>query len=124
MSTKHLLPSLGLLALLGCGSTDPNPVDSQPPIVAITAPVDGATVNGQVAIDVTAVDDFGVDQVRIFIDNGATPLATLYTAPFHAIWNTSSLLDNSSHSIKAEAFDVAGNFRTQQIVVTVSRGPN
>ena len=122
MRLKHLWHSLGALALLSCGSTDPNPVDSQPPIVAITAPVDGATVNGQVSIDVTAIDDFGVDKVRILVDN--TLLIELYTAPFHAVWNTSSLTDNSTHAIKVEAFDVAGNFRTQQIGVTVSRGPN
>ena len=122
MRLKHLWQSLGALALLSCGSTDPNPVDSQPPFITITNPVDGAAVNGQVSIDATVVDDFGVDKVRILVDN--VLLIELYTAPFHAVWNTSALTDNSTHAIKFEAFDVAGNFRTQQISVTITRGPN
>ena len=112
--------SLALLGLAACGSTDPNPSDGSAPIVAITAPVQGAMVNGTVSIDVSAVDDFGVDKVRILIDG--TLLIELYSSPYHANWNTSSLNDNSTHVIRVEATDVAGNLASQQISVTVLRG--
>jgi hypothetical protein len=115
------IASLVVLALAACGSTDPNPSDGSAPIVAITAPVQGATVSGTVSIDVSAFDDFGVDKVRILIDS--VLLTELYTAPFHANWNTSSLVDNSTHVIRVEALDVAQNIGTQQINVTVLRGP-
>lgn len=122
MRPKHLLLGLALV-LAGC-SAGSTAADGSPPLVAITAPADGATVNGQVSIDVTAIDDFGVDKVRIYVDNNL--LTELYTPPFHAVWNTSdpSILDNSVHTIKAEALDVARNFQTQQIAVTVSKGHN
>jgi len=122
MRVRQLVPALGFLALLGCGSTDPNPSDGSPPLVVINSPQDGATVNGQVSIDVTAIDDFGVDKVRIFKDN--TLLVEQYTPPFHALWNTSAETDGSQHTIKVEALDVAKNLRTVSIGVTVSRGPS
>lgn len=112
------------LALLstGCAGGSTGTSDSSPPSISITAPQDGATVNGQVSIDVTAFDDYGVDKVRIFVDN--TLLVEQYTAPFHAVWNTSSLADNSAHTIKVEAVDLSKNFSTKSIGVTVSRGPS
>jgi len=109
--------SLALAGLAACGSTDPNPSDGSAPIVAITAPVQGATVSGTVSIDVSAFDDFGVDKVRILIDG--TLLIELYSAPFHANWNTSALADNSTHVIRVEALDVAQNISSQQITVTI-----
>jgi poly(3-hydroxybutyrate) depolymerase len=119
MSWKYAVLGSAWLAL-GCGSTGTSN-DGSSPQVAITAPLAGAEVNGTVSIDVLAVDDFGVDQVRIFVDN--TLLTTLFTAPYHANWNTSSLADNSTHVIKVEALDLAKNIGTTQINVTVKRGP-
>jgi hypothetical protein len=122
MDNKWLFLGLSVMAASGCGSTDPNPADFSPPDIAITSPTDGATVNGQVSIDATVTDDFGVDKVRIFVDSHL--LAEQYTPPFHTIWNTSSETDNSTHVIKIEAQDLAKNLKTKQISVTVSRGPN
>ena len=120
MRWNHVLPGPLLLALLACSNgTGTN--DGSAPQVQITAPLAGATVNGTVGIDVTAIDDFGVDQVKIYIDNAL--LTTLFTAPFHANWNTSSYPDNSVHTIKVDALDVAGNLGSTQLNVTVLRGP-
>lgn len=111
-----------LLVLAGCGSGTSNPSDGSSPQVRIDAPVAGSTVGGQVSIDVTVTDDFGVDQVRILIDG--TLLTTMYSAPYHVNWNTSGLTNGSSHVIRVEALDVAKNVGTSQISVTVQNGVN
>jgi hypothetical protein len=95
--------------------------DSSPPQMAITAPVNGAVVSGQVEILVLAIDDFGVDRVRILVDG--VILADVFTAPYRVVWNTITLPDNSAHIIRAEASDLAGNTSSQQIGVTVLNGP-
>ncbi len=117
-------PILGLalaLASGACGTGGSEPSDGNPPQLAITAPLPGATVSGQVSIDVTAVDDFGVDKVRILVDG--TLLVELFTPPFHVTWNTNLLPDNSQHTIRAEAYDVAKNTASQEVHVTILRGP-
>jgi len=120
MRYRHYLLGVTLVAIIGCAGSSTGTNDGSPPQVVITAPLAGAEVNGTVAIDVTAVDDFGVDQVRILIDGNL--LVTLYTAPYHANWNTSALPDSSVHVIRVEALDVAKNIGTTQISVTVRRG--
>ena len=120
MRWKHSLVCAALLAQLAClGGTDNS--DGSPPQVAIQAPVAGASVTGQVAIDVLAIDDFAVNKVRIFVDG--VLLTEIFTPPYHAIWNTASLPDQSTHLIKAEALDVAGNVGTTQITVTIGHNP-
>lgn len=89
-----------LLAACALGSET---TDGSSPQISIDAPLPNATVGGQVAIALTVTDDFGVDQVRILIDD--IERAKLFTAPFGYIWNTVLLADNSPHVIKVEATD-------------------
>ena|ERR1044071_5845444 len=114
------LLSVSLFPLAGCigGS---NPADTGGPLVAITNPQDGATVGSNVSIDVAAVDDIGVDLVRVLVD--ADTLAVMYTPPFHLNWNTRAYANNTSHVIRAEAFDVAKNWSATTIRVTVFNQP-
>jgi hypothetical protein len=112
------LGTLGLAA--ACSSQSANPSDGSAPQVQITAPLAGATVGGQVSIDADVTDDFGVDLVRIYVDDVLK--ITQYTPPFHYLWNTSSLPNNSTHSIKVDAMDVARNLSFQTINVIVSGG--
>ena len=111
----------GMLGMAGC-SGGPTGADGSSPQVHIDAPAAGATVGGQVSIDVSAIDDFGVDKVRILVDG--VLLQEVYTSPFHATWNTSALTNGSVHTIRIEAFDVAKNVGTTQIQVTVQNGVN
>ncbi len=115
------LAALSVLALgvavASCGLGPATPSDSSAPQMSITAPANGAVVGGQVAIVVLAVDDFGVDRVRILVDG--VILADVFTPPYRVIWNTVTLPDNSTHIIRAEASDVAKNTSSQQIGVTV-----
>ena len=109
---------LGIVAV-ACGSST-GTSDGSAPDVAFTHPVTGDTVNGTVGIDVAAVDDFGVDKVEIFVNN--TLLTTLFTPPYHANWNTSSLQDSTTYTLRAQAWDVAKNFQSRSIQVVLIKG--
>ncbi len=108
------------LALTACGVGTGPGSDSSAPEVRIDSPIAGATVSNQVAINVTAVDDFGVDKVRVLIDG--VLLTEMFTPPFHTIFNTASVTNNTTHVIRVEALDVARNLGSAQISVTVQNG--
>jgi len=112
------LGALGLIA--GCSTSSSNPSDGSPPMVQITAPVDQAMVGGQVSFDANVTDDFGVDVVHFYVDG--TIVSTQYTPPFHYLWNTASLADQSLHELKVDAMDLAKNLGIQTIHVTIARG--
>ena len=114
------LRAMPILFLAACSLDSGNPSDGSAPIVVIDAPANGAVVANQVQIQVSAVDDFGVDKVQILIDN--VELAVLFTAPFQTIWNTALVPNNTTHTILARAYDVAKNVGTRQITVTVQKG--
>ena len=115
---RNLLLASCLLAACSLGSETS---DLSSPQISIDAPLPNATVGGQVTIALTVTDDFGVDQVRILIDD--TERAKLFTPPFGFIWNTVQLADNSTHVIKVEATDINGNVGIKSITVTVQNGP-
>jgi hypothetical protein len=117
--SRILLFASGLLIACGVGGSDPS--DGSSPQISIDAPLPNATVGGQVSIDLTVTDDFGVDEVKILIDGAE--LIKLFTAPFHANWNTVGLADNSTHVIRVEAKDLSGNIGIKSITVTVQNGP-
>ena len=109
-----------VLTGLGC-STGPTSNDSAAPQIVITAPADQAQVSGQVSIDAIVTDDVsGVDKVRFLVDG--VELAVVFTSPYHATWNTASVTNNTAHTIRVEATDVAKNVSFRSIGVTVSRG--
>src|ERR1043166_5204236 len=95
--SRRLLLAVFLSPLAGCLGNS-GPADTSGPLVAIIAPADGATVGSNVAIDVQAVDDIGVDLVRVLVD--ADTLAVMYDPPFHVVWNTRSYANNSTHVIR------------------------
>jgi chitinase len=109
-----------LLLLAACGLDSGDPSDGSAPIVVIDSPQNGAVVANQVPIQVSAVDDFGVDKVEIVIDNN--PAIVIFDPPYVTIWNTASVPDNSTHTILARAYDAAQNVGTRQITVTVNKG--
>jgi large repetitive protein len=118
MTRARVIPMV--LLLTACSLDSGNPSDGSAPIVVIDAPLNGAVVANQVAIQVTAVDDFGVDKVEIVIDNN--PAIVLFDPPYVTTWNTASVPDNTTHTILARAYDVARNVGSRQITVTVDKG--
>lgn len=94
-----------------------NPADTTPPVVAITAPADGALVGGTVAVTVDASDDVAVAAVDLVVD-GIT-LATDTTAPYEFVWDSTGETDGP-HELQAIATDVFDNSTLSDLVVVSS----
>ena len=81
--------------------------DVTPPSAQITAPPNGATVNGTVAVSANASDNRGVAGVQFTVD-GANLGPEDTTSPYSTNWNTTTV-GNGAHSLTAVARDTAGN---------------
>ena len=88
-----------------------------PPSVQITSPQNGATISGQVTIQITASDDNGVSKVELYIDT--TKLAELTSSPYTYSLNTNSY-SNGTHIIKAIAYDTINQQSVHQVSVVIS----
>jgi len=92
--------------------------DTQAPAVSITAPLNGATVVGTVAVNATASDNVGVTKVEFYLDGALKSTDT--TSPYSWSWDTTAS-SNGSHSLTAKAYDAALNVGTSTAVgVTVN----
>ncbi|HOP95119.1 MAG TPA: Ig-like domain-containing protein [Dictyoglomaceae bacterium] len=119
MKNKFLLLKISIVFLILMFLSGCVPKDTTPPSVSITSPLNNATVSGSVDIIASATDDVGVSKVEFYIDG--TKVGEDSQAPYEYSWNTDSLQYGSTHSIKAKAYDNAGNTGESQIV-TVTIG--
>src|SRR5205814_1792362 len=95
--------------------------DNAPPKVSITAPADGASLSGIVAVTASASDNVAVASVQFKLDN-VNLGAAVTSAPYSIGWTTASAA-NGSHTLTAVAQDTRGNTRTSAAVrVTVTSG--
>ncbi|MBB5208314.1 extracellular catalytic domain type 1 short-chain-length polyhydroxyalkanoate depolymerase [Chiayiivirga flava] len=95
-------------------------LDAIAPSVALTAPANGASVSGNVAITASASDNVGVAQVEFLVDGAL--LGSDTSAPYAATWNAAGAA-NGSHVLQARATDLAGNVATSASrTVNVSGG--
>ncbi len=93
--------------------------DTTPPTTSITAPANGATVSGIVNVTASASDNVGVTKVEFYIDGALAGTDT--TSPYSFSWNTTGLVNGSSHTIASKAYDAANNVGTSTTVtVTVN----
>jgi len=76
--------------------------DFSPPQVSVTAPAEGATVEGIVTITATAIDQSAISRVEFFV-NGAL-IASDTSAPYSVSWN-SRALPNGTHTLTARGVD-------------------
>ncbi|HEX8433612.1 Ig-like domain-containing protein [Archangium sp.] len=83
--------------------------DATPPVVAITSPAEGATLERVVTVTVEASDNFGVQRVELY--DGATLIGTDSRAPYSVSWATRTV-SNGPHTLTARAYDAAGNVST------------
>ncbi len=91
-------------------------VDTVPPSVAITSPVNGATITArQVTVTAGATDTFSGAKIVDFYVAG-TKLGTDGLAPFSTGWKT----QKGQHTITAVAIDAAGNTGAVSAPVTVT----
>jgi hypothetical protein len=96
-----------------CGGEE----DSGLPQVEITSPADGSVVGGTVDITADATDDEGILTVEFYIDDSLASTDT--TEPYAHSWVTMGLVDSSSHTIYAKAYDTDNNEATSQEVIVI-----
>ncbi len=88
--------------------------DSTPPELELTAPADGATVTGNVAIGAIASDNRGLQKVRFYVDG--MYLGYDASAPYTKVWDSRTMGDGV-HTIRAQAIDWAGNSTWREVTV-------
>ena len=99
-------------------ATTPAVSDTAPPSAAVTAPVPGSVVSGNVTLSASATDNVGVAAVQFLLD-GANLGVEDTTAPYSMAWDTTSV-SNGVHTLQARARDAAGNSATSSTSVTVT----
>jgi len=117
-----LAAACSLLMVAGC-SSDKNPTgptDTVDPVVTITQPLPGANVSaGTVVIIAHATDSVGVTKVSFY--DGTTKIAD-GTAVGGNNYQVSWTAAAGAHTLKAVAYDAAGNTGESTISVTVTGG--
>jgi Zn-dependent metalloprotease/subtilisin-like proprotein convertase family protein len=100
-------------------STGSNP--NQPPSVAIAAPVNGATVSGDVVVSATANDaDGSISRVSFSLPDGTVVDDT--TSPYSVTWDSTTVA-NGAVSISAVAVDDQGaESQAASVSVSVANG--
>src|SRR5437879_5454962 len=97
----------GNLATSGDFTVTTAALDTTPPTITLTSPINGATVVGTITLTVTASDNVGVGGVQYYLDN--VPLGAEQTvSPYSMSWNTTTTTDGA-HTLKAGARDTTGN---------------
>ena len=102
-------------------------IDTIPPTVSITSPLNGATVTGTISFSVTAsdpidpntTDNVGVIGLQYQLDGANMTGVIAGPGPYSIAWNTTTTL-NGPHILTAIAYDVAGNTGSRSISVTVN----
>src|SRR5262245_30585218 len=79
------------------------PPETQPPLVTMTAPADGAAVSGVIPVSATATDNVGVVGVRFELDGASLGPEDL-APPYTVSWDTRTAA-NSMHVVRATARD-------------------
>ncbi|WNC69071.1 S8 family serine peptidase [Thalassotalea nanhaiensis] len=96
---------------------EPEPEDTISPTVVISNPVNGQTISGNQAIQVSGKDNVGVKKIQLFIDSQLK--SEVFSSSMSYSWNTKKA-GTGNHSIKARVYDAAGNYSEQNIVVSVA----
>jgi O-glycosyl hydrolase len=92
--------------------------DTQAPTVSVTAPANGATVSGSIAVSANAADNVGVIGVQFRLDGNSLG-AEDTSAPYSVSWTTTATT-NGAHQLTATARDAAGLTAIATHSVTVS----
>lgn len=90
--------------------------DTEAPSVTIVNPLEGATVNGLVPIDIGTFDNVGVTRAELWV-NG-TSVAVDTSSPFAFSWDSTGT-QNGAANITVLVFDAANNMGSANINVTV-----
>ena len=92
--------------------------DTVPPTVSVTAPSQGASVQGSVQVTAQADDDNAVTGVQFLLDGN--PLgAEDTTAPYSVAWDSLTAA-NGTHTLAARARDSVNSTTSSNVTVTVA----
>ena len=92
---------------MGNPVASPPAVDTTPPIVVLTWPVEGTAMGPSQVLHAVASDDSGsVSKVEFWVDGGL--VATVTQPPYLYTLDATQLV-NTQHSLMAKAYDAAGN---------------
>lgn len=99
-------------------------LDAKPPSIRIAQPFPGehftAPAEEWIDINTTVSDDFAIDRVEFFVNGAEKPFATKTAGPYSVKW-TIPPGSNGGVTIKAVAYDRAGNkAESQSVGVTVA----
>lgn len=89
-----------------------NAVDTTPPTVTISNPVNGGRIRMQVTISASATDNVGVANTSLYIDGSL--ISTVNGGSLSFNWNTSQVTPGT-HTISVKAVDTSGNAATNTI---------
>lgn len=90
--------------------------DDSSPVVSITSPTSGATLEGSVDLVASATSTLGIVKVEFYIDS--TLINTDTDAPYIVSVDTTQLSDGP-HEFKAIAYDTSNNSAESAIAVTI-----
>ena len=108
-----------LFLLFGCKSSPTDEKDSTPPTVAIVSPSNNSTIADSILITVDATDNIGVEKVEFYIDGNLAN--TRSVAPWTYNWNIQSVLNKTTHTLHAKAYDASSNIGSSSTIsVTVN----
>ncbi len=97
-------------------------VDTVPPEVFIISPSNNDYLRGVVAIEINWTDT-NPDRCELYINYTDKPVTTFYSIGVNTYeWNTSTTADGT-YSIRAVAYDLAGNKAESEIIVVVDNTP-
>jgi hypothetical protein len=117
-------PTNTQVATAGDNCAPLNNTASAPPTVSVTAPAASATVSGTTTISASATDSLGIASVQFELDGsalGSPIVAPTSGSTYSTTWNTTSLGNNTTHTISAIATDTSGYTSSSSTVsVTVN----
>jgi formylglycine-generating enzyme required for sulfatase activity len=116
MRPLQTLACLAAIATASC-TDDSGTGAGTPPKTEFTAPKDGATLTGKVALAVTAA---GAAHMQFFLDGGL--LVDDKAAPFQHDWDSKDA-DDGAHTLKAVAYASGGATGSATLKVTVDNTP-
>ena len=92
-------------------------VDNAVPEVSLSAPANGATVTGTLAVSAAATDNVAISKVEFYRDNNVL-LTTDTSSPYTFNWN-STTVTQGAHTLYAIAQDTTG-FRTTSATIAIT----
>lgn len=99
------------------------PLDTTPPVVTISNPLNGATVSGTVSVSAQATDNVAIEYLEIsywnqYLGQQVILGSVLNTGSLSVNWDTSSLTP-AAYALRVYAYDTLGNWTQTDITVNV-----